>query len=159
MVYRTGAPLADSPHGPSFDNLIKPSDGSVGKELVEAMEALAGLEPGYRSQISGGDETPYRFHRLTKQSGANDVWSAWQLHWPQRGRGVVQVFRRPQSKQQSERFKLQELDAHAKYEVRDLGAKTTSEHSGRELIEQGLSVTSVEPGQAVTIVYGLAKAP
>jgi hypothetical protein len=159
VVYQTGAPLADSPHGPSFDNLIKPSDGSVGKELVEAMEALAGLESAYRSRLSGGDEAPYRFHRLTEQGGANDVWSAWQLHWPQRGRGVVQVFRRPQSKQQSQRFKLQDLDARAKYEVRDLDAKTTSEHGGRELIEQGLSVTSVEPGQAVTIAYERAKAP
>jgi len=42
VVCQTGAPLADSPHGPPFDNLIKPSDGSVGKELVEAMEAQLG---------------------------------------------------------------------------------------------------------------------
>jgi hypothetical protein len=33
--------------------LIKPSDGAVGKELVEAMQAKAGLEPAYRPLLLG----------------------------------------------------------------------------------------------------------
>jgi hypothetical protein len=149
----TGAPMFGSPEEPCFDNLITPTDGVITKELVEAMEAIAGLEPAYRRSLLGADGPPHRFHRLTAESRANDVWSAWQLHWPERGEGVVQVFRRAESKQPSEQLKLRDLDAGAKYEVRDLIAKTTSQHTGRELMEQGLPVTLPKPGQATTTSY------
>jgi hypothetical protein len=158
VVYQTSTPLADRPHGPSFDNLITPGDGDVGGELVEAMQAKAGLEPAYRRLLLGVDEPPYEFHRLTNYSIANDVWSAWQLHWSRSGKGMVQVFRRTESKQDSQRLKLQSLDPAAVYEVQNLDTKMTSRHGGRELIEQGLLVTLPKPGPT-TIAYNRVASP
>jgi hypothetical protein len=149
----TGHPMFGSPDAPCFDNLIQPSDGVVSKELIEAMEVIAGLEPTYRRSLLGADESPHRFHRLTAESLANNVWSAWQLHWPGRGEGVVQVFRRAESKRDSERLKLRDLAAGTRYEVRNVGPKTVREHGGRELIEEGLLVPIPKPGQAATIAY------
>jgi hypothetical protein len=149
----TGHPMYGSPEAPCFDNLIQPGDGAVSRELMAAMEAVAGLEPAYRRSLLGIDEPPRRFYRLTAESRADNVWSAWQLDWPGRGEGVVQVFRRAANKQDSERLKLRDLAADARYEVRNVGAKTVSEHAGRELVEEGLLVQIPKPGQAATIAY------
>jgi len=91
------------------------------------------------------------YYPLTAYSLDRSVWMAWQFDLPEQGRGIVQVFRRPESPYESARFPLRGLDPKATYEVTDLDAPSGPQHLvGRLLLEQGLPVTLAKrPGSAV----------
>ncbi len=92
------------------------------------------------------------FYPLTPYSLSNDSWLAWQYDLPEAGSGVVQAFRRPDSGESTMSFKLRGLDAQATYAVENLdGGKVT--RTGRELLEDGLTVTLGERPSAAVIVY------
>ena len=92
------------------------------------------------------------FYPLTPYNLANDVWLAWQYDRPEAGSGVVQAFRRPENGEVTKTFKLRGLDPEAKYEVENFdGAKET--RTGRELLQDGLSVTLGEQPSAAVIAY------
>jgi alpha-galactosidase len=75
---------------------------------------------------------------------------AWQFDRPEAGEGVVQAFRRADSSYESARFKLRGLDPSARYTITNADAPGGEERTGRELMEQGLSVTlRDQPGAAV----------
>jgi len=90
------------------------------------------------------------YYPLTPYSRANDIWVAWQFDRPEAGEGVVQAFRRADSSYESARFKLRGLDPSARYTITNADAPGGEERTGRELMEQGLSVTlRDQPGAAV----------
>jgi alpha-galactosidase len=90
------------------------------------------------------------YYPLTPYSLANDRWMAWQFDRPDLGQGVVQAFRRGQSVSAVERFKLCGLQADARYSVANVDVVGTTEMTGRQLMEEGLSVQIQErPGSAV----------
>jgi alpha-galactosidase len=93
------------------------------------------------------------FYPLTPYSGAEDVWMAWQFDSPERGQGVVQVFRRTNSPVEVARLKLGGLDPSARYRVSDLDASTPTEVAGRELKENGLQVSLPQQRSSAILTY------
>jgi alpha-galactosidase len=96
------------------------------------------------------------YYPLTPYSLGKDLWMAWQFDRPDLGEGLVQIFRRDESPYESARFTLHGLDAAANYEVENLdGGKET--HTGRELMEQGLAVTTKTKPAALLFAYKRVK--
>ena len=89
--------------------------------------------------------TPYRIE--------NTEWMAWQFDAPERGEGMIQAFRRPESVYQSARFRLRGLDPEARYRVTDMDVAGAAEHLGRRLMETGLDVDIRDAPGAVVIRY------
>ncbi len=92
------------------------------------------------------------FYPLTAYSLSNNVWLAWQYDRPEAGSGVVQAFRRPDNGEPIKTFRLRGLDPKARYEVENFdGGKEI--RTGRELMQQGLTVTLNEKTSAAVIAY------
>lgn len=92
------------------------------------------------------------FYPLTAYSLSNNVWLAWQYNRPEAGTGVVQVFRRPDSDQESETFPLYGLNSRARYELVNLdGGKEIQ--TGKELLTQGIKVELKNKPEAAVITY------
>ncbi len=90
------------------------------------------------------------FYPLTAYTLAEDVWAAWQYDRPEKGVGMVQAFRRPQSKTESMVFKLRGLEARAKYKVQDMDSDKFEIASGRDLMSSGFKVAiATQPGAAI----------
>ncbi|MGE5612417.1 MAG: NPCBM/NEW2 domain-containing protein [Bacillota bacterium] len=105
----------------------------------------------WREQIApnyAGDYWP-----LTPYSKASNVWCAWQFDRPEAVQGVIQAFRRPDNPDPSIRLRLRGVDPNAQYEVRDLDRDQPRQFSGRELLEQGLTITASEKPAAVILTY------
>ncbi|OHB80918.1 MAG: hypothetical protein A2V98_05615 [Planctomycetes bacterium RBG_16_64_12] len=93
------------------------------------------------------------YYPLTSYSLQQDHWIAWQFNRPEPGDGVVQAFRRAKCDGPAMTFRLRGLDQSGQYEVTDLDAAAPAKVSGKELMEQGLTVViKGQPGAAV-IVY------
>ena len=97
------------------------------------------------------------FYPLTPYSQASDVWMAWQYDRPEKGQGVVQVFRRRDSLREAGRFRLRGLDSRTKYTVVDIVKNEPKQILGSELMEQGLFVKVSQENQAIVLTY--KKAP
>ncbi|MCL5099244.1 MAG: alpha-galactosidase [Candidatus Omnitrophica bacterium] len=93
------------------------------------------------------------YYPLTSWSKANDVWMAWQFDRPEAGEGVVQAFRRENSIYESARFKLNGLEADARYRVTVLDGPEPREFAGSDLMKKGLPVTMEDKPAAATIIY------
>ena len=111
----------------SWDLRRKDSDTDAMRRLVQQWRAVS---PNYY-----GD-----FYPLTSYSLSNDVWAAMQFDRPEAGEGFVEVFRRSHSAGETARFKLQGLDAAARYRVTNLDVSGSQEMSGQELMERGLEI-------------------
>ena len=99
---------------------------------------------------------PYYFgdyYPLTPYSLENTVWMAWQFDCPEKGEGMVQAFRRAESVYERACFQLRGLDPDARYTLTDLDAAGTTETTGRELMETGLSISIKEQPSAVVLTY------
>jgi alpha-galactosidase len=100
------------------------------------------------------------FYPLTPYSLSNNVWLAWQYDRPESGQGVVQGFRRPDCNFESARFKLNGLDASARYQVADLDhLNKVQTFTGEELAKRGLLMTIPDQPGAVVITYKRIKGP
>ena len=64
----------------------------------------------------------------------SDAWTAWEFYDKTRESGIVQVFRRNGSTEDSKLVKLRGLDAQASYEIYDFDAKTAVVKTGEELL-------------------------
>jgi hypothetical protein len=146
LEFRDGTPWHNRWEVPSdwLDHRVF-RDGAPAAELIAAFESQAGLEPAYRRNLLGVNEPPCEMHLLTKDSRALNVWSARQFHWPAKGAGLVQVFRRDMSEEATNTFRLVGLDAAKVYELANLDAGTTKKVAGKELMEQGLTVEIQAP--------------
>jgi len=94
------------------------------------------------------------YYPLTPGGPSEAEWIAWQLHRPDLGEGMLQVFRRTDSPFETGRFRLRGLEPEAVYEVVDLdqlAAPTVM--GGRELMETGLTITMREIPQAMIVHY------
>jgi alpha-galactosidase len=90
------------------------------------------------------------YYPLTPYSLDPSLWMAWQFDLPEKGEGMVQVFRRDKSVYEAARFKLAGLDPGARYTITNLDSGETRTLSGRDLIEKGISVSVQEqPGDTV----------
>ena len=93
------------------------------------------------------------FYPLTPHSLENNVWIAWQFDEPAAGGGAVQAFRRNESLNESARMKLRGLEPGAVYTLTNLDVAGTTEMTGRELLEKGLSIAIKDRPGAVIITY------
>ncbi len=94
------------------------------------------------------------YYPLTGYSLQEDAWIGWQYDKPEEARGVIQVFRRPESPYEALRVKLRALDPAAKYELKELGRKRPAKTvSGAELMEKGLQVAIDEQPGTAFITY------
>ena len=94
------------------------------------------------------------YYPLTAFTTEQDAWMAWQFDVPETGEGMVQVFRRAESPYCGAQFKLHGLDPAARYALTDLDVQDqTTTRTGRELLEQGLSVGITNKPAAVVLTY------
>jgi alpha-galactosidase len=79
---------------------------------------------------------------------------AWQFDQPDKGKGMVQVFRHDQSSSAATHFKLQGLEAKARYTVVNLAEPAVNqEFDGRELMDSGIPVVVPNPRAAAVLLY------
>jgi alpha-galactosidase len=93
------------------------------------------------------------YYPLTPYSLEKTAWMAWQFDSQDKGEGLVQAFRRPESPFETARFKLRGLDAKASYVVRDLDEAAESTMSGAELMESGVPVSVKQCPGAALVAY------
>jgi alpha-galactosidase len=96
------------------------------------------------------------FYPLTPYSRDEGQWMAWQFNRPDKGDGMVQVFRRPKCPAAARSLPLRGLDASAKYEVSVLGETgkaAPAKMTGRNLMASGLPVRTTQASQALTVFY------
>ena len=96
------------------------------------------------------------YYPLTSYSLQLDQWIAWQFDQPEKGEGVVQAFRRPESPYESARFKLRGLEAATTYEVENFDGGTEN-YTGKELMERGLPLKTKAAPVALIFTYKRAK--
>jgi hypothetical protein len=164
-----------------LDNLFQ-KDGTPPQEFIEAMQALAGLEPAYQQSILKKEPNRCQYSCLNDPA-AVDGWAAYQSDFPKKSRGVVEIIRR-EGKGDSAILKLRCLDVAARYATRgyagnlgpspvwgpgsmamlsnvvplslsDLGLALGEGNtmSGRELVEQGMPMRLAKFPQVVWIAY------
>ena len=93
------------------------------------------------------------YYPLTAYRTESDVWAAWQFDRPESGRGIVQAFRRQDSDITQMCFKLRGLDPSADYTITNMDIDGSTRITGKDLTENGLSITIDEKPGAVLIVY------
>lgn len=94
------------------------------------------------------------YYPLTPYSLEKDVWIAWEFNLPSKGSGFIQVFRREEAEVDTIKLQLVGLDVSGKYEVTLLKRENEEfERSGKELMDEGLSITLVEKPSALIVVY------
>jgi len=93
------------------------------------------------------------FYPLTPWTRDDTVWMAWQFDRPETGEGMVQVFRRHNSFYESAHLKLFGLDAQASYAVTNLDTGAQEQHSGRELLDDGLAVAMPAQPSVAVLTY------
>ena len=90
------------------------------------------------------------YYPLTSYNIDSQNWIGWQFNTPERGEGVVQMFRRSESPYESIRVKLHDLEPGAVYKLTNLDVPGTVEVTGSELMEKGLSISIKDaPGSAI----------
>ncbi len=104
-----------------------------------------------REWRSFADDYLADYYPLTPYSLEEDAWMAWQFDNPERGKGVVQAFRRSRSIYTSAQVKLQGLDPEKRYQITDLDDSASSRTVlGRDLMKTGLTMNIEEqPGAKV----------
>ncbi len=125
-----------------------PSNTACFDFRVEVDDAL--IQKLYREWLAAGDVYFGDYYPLTPHSLEADAWIAWQFHNQQSQKGMVQAFRRTESDFFGGQFRLQGLDPDARYQVTNSDHPETVVQTGRQLMEQGLSIDiPTRPGAAV----------
>jgi alpha-galactosidase len=90
------------------------------------------------------------YYPLTAYSLEKNVWMGWQFDVPEKGKGVVQVFRREETTSDSIVVKPRGLDPEAKYEVKNFDLQKPEIRSGSDLMKSGIKVViGAKPGAAI----------
>lgn len=96
------------------------------------------------------------FYPLTELNDQLDTWCAMQFDRPEKGDGLLEVFRREKSPYETTRFAFRGVDEAAEYHFEDLdGGEFTV--SGKELAANGLSITVTERRKAKIYIYRAVK--
>ncbi len=93
------------------------------------------------------------YYPLTPYSLENTSWLGWQFDRPDRGTGMVQVFRRSESIYKMADLRLHGLDPEARYRVTNLDSAEVSVIRGRQLMESGMPVLLTDRPSATLILY------
>jgi alpha-galactosidase len=93
------------------------------------------------------------YYPLTPYTQDRSAWMGWQFDRPEKGDGMVQMFRRPDSLYESIRVQLRGIDPDATYSVTNIDEPGSKDISGRELAENGLLIVIKDKPGAVVITY------
>jgi alpha-galactosidase len=93
------------------------------------------------------------YYPLTPYNLDNKLWLAWQFDRPDLGEGMVQIFRRGKSPDETNKFLLHGLEPEAVYQLTNPDVAGTTKMTGRELLENGLSITVKNRPGAVIVIY------
>ncbi len=93
------------------------------------------------------------FHPLGPYSTATDAWMAWQFHRADLGEGLVQAFRRQNSPMGHATYRLAGLEPTAEYSLTNFDDPKPCRMTGRELMEQGLTIHLLTRPAAAIFVY------
>lgn len=97
------------------------------------------------------------YYPLTPYSLQLDQWIAWQFNRPEYGDGEVQAFRRDKCAERTKTFRLIGLDPAAQYELTNFDLNGATQVSGKDLMEQGLTVDIHDKPGAAIITYARLK--
>lgn len=126
--------------GLGFDVRRKDLDYQLLRQLAREWRKIA--------SYSYGDYYP-----LTTYSVDEGSWLAWQYDRPDLGEGLIQAFRRAASPYVSAKLPLHGLDPSATYRLINVDEEGHLDVDGRDLLENGLSLTIPNPSTAVIITY------
>jgi len=93
------------------------------------------------------------YYPLTPWSAENSAWLAYQFDWPDQGKGVVQAFRRPGTAESTAQLCLRGLVEANLYTLSNPDDETKVVRTGRQLMEEGLTVALSKPASATLITY------
>ena len=93
------------------------------------------------------------YYPLNSYSLDNATWIAWQFDLPERGRGMIQAYRRSESPYESARFALHGLEPDGRYVVSNLDGGPAQKLTGRELTEHGLLLKAPTRDSAIVMFY------
>lgn len=93
------------------------------------------------------------FYPLTPYSLEETVWMAWQYDVPEKGEGLIQAFRRPNSQTESMTFRLCGLEPQAAYQLADIDGTAITEMTGLELMNSGLPIILKNKPEVAVIKY------
>ena len=96
------------------------------------------------------------YYPLTPYSAENNAWIGWQFDSPEKGEGMVEMFRRDECSYTAGEFKLRGLDTEAKYIFTDEDTGRRWVETGKELTENGLDISL--PKVRTCILYTYKKA-
>ena len=107
------------------------ADAAFWPELKKRLDEYHTLRPLY-----SGD-----FYPLTPYAPGEDAWIAWQFDRPDLGEGMIQAFRRNECEAETLNVVLHGLDENARYAVTNRDQGDASEHTGAQLMTEGIQVT------------------
>jgi alpha-galactosidase len=93
------------------------------------------------------------YYPLTPYSLQLDQWIAWQFDRPEQGDGAIQAFRRDHNEETTMTFRLFGLDPAAQYQITNLDLEGSTKVSGKNLMEEGLTVEIKDKPGSALIVY------
>ena len=93
------------------------------------------------------------FYPLAPPSRRQTAWVAWQFDRPDLGEGMVQAFRHKDSVEAAACVKLHALEPDTVYTLTNLDVAGTTESTGRDLAQKGLTVGIKSQPGAVIINY------
>ncbi len=93
------------------------------------------------------------YYPLTPYTQDNHQWIAWQFHDPQEQAGAVQAFRREQCPADTLRLRLRDLDPGGVYRLTVFEGQAPIEAAGKDLMGEGLPVSTRERPGAVVLLY------
>ena len=93
------------------------------------------------------------YYPLNSYSLDNATWIAWQFDLPERGRGMIQAYRRSESPYESARFALHGLEPDGRYVVSNLDGGPAQKLTGAELTEHGLLLKAPTRDSAIVMFY------
>lgn len=95
------------------------------------------------------------YYPLMPYTTSEDQWIAWQFNLASESRGVIQVFRRPQSVYESVRLYPQGLSARTVYEI--TGNGPAAKATGANLMKEGILVALKGNPDSAVILYKAIK--
>ncbi|MBP5094328.1 MAG: hypothetical protein J6332_09810, partial [Abditibacteriota bacterium] len=92
------------------------------------------------------------YYPLTEYSSAENVWIGYEFNLPDKGKGIAELFRRPEAEESSITVKLRALEEDAEYEVTELLTGKSFRAKGADLCRE-FTVTLDEPRSVALYEY------
>ncbi len=93
------------------------------------------------------------YYALTPFSRNESDWIGWQFNVPESGDGMVQMFMRPHTPHETGVYKLKGLEPASNYEVKSYNDDAKTIHTGRELMEKGITLILRQRPDSALLYY------